>query len=373
MRKIVLALTLLSLLILGSTPALAATPVVRAVLFHANGCGHCEVVIKTTLPPIQARYGDKLQIAMIEVSAEADYRYFRQIEDQYQVPAELRGVPALFIGDQLLVGDKQIPAELPALIEKHLTAGGVDTPALPGLAERLALQGGAEVCAPSTPCADATGQPKQFLASVKFAAAGAVSAAPAAIPAAEGAAQGFELAWAVMALLMIALLYALVSAALAGSGRLAVSGPAWGWKLIPILAVIGLGVALYLTYVETQNVKAVCGPVGDCNSVQASPYARLFGILPVGLLGAAGYVAILAAWTAWRFGSGELARLAPIALLGMCLFGVLFSIYLTYLELFIILAVCIWCVTSAAIQALLLGLSVGPAMEAMAGEEEGEA
>ena len=44
----------------------------------------------------------------------------------------------------------------------------------------------------------------------------------------------------------------------------------------------------YLTYVETQLVQAVCGPVGDCNAVQSSSYARLFGVLPVGVLGASG-------------------------------------------------------------------------------------
>ena len=373
MRKtlFVLMLLVLTSLLIAPAPARAAEPVVRAVLFYADGCSHCEVIIKTVLPPIQAKYGDRLQIAMIEVSAEADYQYFRGIEDQYQVPAALRGVPALFIGDRLLVGEKQIQAELPALIEKQLAAGGVDYPALPGLAGRLGQQvGGSGVCAPATPCTDASAATPQASQAIRFATAGVASADAGAMPAQEATAKGFELAWVVMALLVLALLYALASAALAGSGRMTPAGPNWGWKLIPILAVIGLGVALYLTYVETQNVKAVCGPVGDCNSVQASPYAKLFGVLPVGLLGAAGYVAILAAWATWRFSAGALSRLAPVALLGMSLFGVLFSIYLTYLELYIILAVCIWCLTSAVIQALLLGLAVGPAVGILGGEEE---
>ncbi len=372
MRKAIFLLTTLALLALLAAPTLAASPVVHGVMFYADGCGHCESVIKNTLPPLQAKYGDQLQIAMVEVSAEADYQYFRQIEDQYKVPTELRGVPALFIGDQLLVGDRQIPTELPKLIEKHLTAGGVDYPALPGLAERLGVKAsGTGVCAPATPCTDTPAQTPQTLKSVKFSAV-PVAAAASGEPAVETApaAAGFELAWGVMALLALTLLYALVSAALAGSGRLAPAAPAWGWKVIPVLAVIGLGVALYLTYVETQNVAAVCGPAGDCNTVQASPYARLFGILPVGLLGALGYVAILAAWAVWRFTDGELSRLAPVALLGMSLFGVLFSIYLTYLELFVILAVCIWCLGSAVVQALLLGLSVGPAVQMIAGEDE---
>jgi len=53
---------------------------------------------------------------------------------------------------------------------------------------------------------------------------------------------------------------------------------------------------------------------------------------------------------------------APVLLLAMALFGVLFSLYLTYIELFVILAVCIWCLTSAVLMALILILAVGPAL-----------
>jgi uncharacterized membrane protein len=214
---------------------------------------------------------------------------------------------------------------------------------------------------------------------LQFNVAAAVVLAPTTLLKKEAVSKGFELAWVVMGLLVLSLLYALVSTALAGSGRMVPAGPEWGWKVMPVLAIIGLGVALYLTYVEMSSVSAVCGPVGDCNSVQASPYAKLFGFLPVGLLGALGYVAILAAWVVWRFPSvlglradSSLSRLAPVALLGMTLFGVLFSIYLTYLELYIIVAVCIWCLSSAVVQGLLLGLSVGPAMGMIAGTELGD-
>ncbi len=184
-------------------------------------------------------------------------------------------------------------------------------------------------------------------------------------PAAEPASQGFGLAWAVMALLALALLYALATAILVALGRQAPALPGWAGRLIPVLSIVGLGVALYLTYVETTNTQAVCGPVGDCNEVQASPFAKLFGVLPVGLLGALGYVGILGAGAINRFGRGTLARLAPMALFGMALFGVVFSIYLTYLELYIIKAVCIWCLTSATIMALMLVLSTAPAVEAL--------
>jgi uncharacterized membrane protein len=189
-------------------------------------------------------------------------------------------------------------------------------------------------------------------------------------PLAAGA-DGFALAWIVMAILVAALLYALVGAILLALGREVPAAPGGTSVVMPVVALVGLGVALYLTYVETQDVAAVCGPVGDCNAVQASPFATLFGVLPVGLLGALGYVGILAAWAAGRFGSFSLARVAGPAMLGMALFGVIFSIYLTYLELFIIKAVCIWCLTSAVLIALVLVLAVGPAAAALVdGDEE---
>lgn len=182
--------------------------------------------------------------------------------------------------------------------------------------------------------------------------------------------EGFWLGAAVMALLIAALLYAVVQAVRSAFFAAAVgSGPAWAPTAIVALSILGLGVAFYLTFIETQNVEAVCGPVGDCNRVQSSPYAKLFGFLPVGVVGLIGYLAILASWAIWRFGNGQLAQMAPLAIFAMALFGVLFSIYLTYLELAVIGAVCIWCLTSAIFMALILMLATGPAVAALAGED----
>jgi uncharacterized membrane protein len=181
---------------------------------------------------------------------------------------------------------------------------------------------------------------------------------------------GFGIAAAVMAGMGLALAYVLVAAVQSGRGGWWPAPPAWAERLLPPLALAGLGVAGYLAYVEAAGVAAVCGPVGDCNAVQASPYAKLFGVLPMGLLGGAGYVAILLAWGAGRWGRGVLAQLAPLALFGMSLFAVLYSMYLTYLELYIIQAVCAWCLSSAAIVTMIMLIAVRPAMDAI--EEGGE-
>ena len=138
----------------------------------------------------------------------------------------------------------------------------------------------------------------------------------------------------------------------------------WDW-LIPVLCLIGLGVAGYLSYVETAQVTAVCGPVGDCNAVQQSEYARLFGVLPIGTLGLVGYVMILIAWSIGHFREGRAADYASISLLGMTAFGTLFSFYLTFLEPFVIGASCAWCLTSAVLMTALLLLSLAPAKYAL--------
>jgi uncharacterized membrane protein len=112
-----------------------------------------------------------------------------------------------------------------------------------------------------------------------------------------------------------------------------------------VLAVIGLGVAAYLTYVHYEGIKPVCGLGGDCEKVQTSEWADLGGV-PVALLGLIGYAAILVTLFIER--EEALVAGALIALVG---FG--FSAYLTYRELFSIDAICPWCVASAVIMTLL--------------------
>lgn len=191
-------------------------------------------------------------------------------------------------------------------------------------------------------------------------------------PASETQSNGFALAIAIMIGMVAALVFvgALWARAWKSGFASAPSQPAWMEAALLALIAVGLGVAGYLTYVETQAVAPVCGPVGDCESVQTSDYARLFGILPVGLFGMMGYVAILAAWLWGRFRSDRLADYAPLAVHGMAIFGVLFSLYLTFLEPFVIKAVCIWCLSSAVVMTLLMLLTLPPALASFAPETD---
>jgi uncharacterized membrane protein len=114
-----------------------------------------------------------------------------------------------------------------------------------------------------------------------------------------------------------------------------------------VLAVLGLGVAGYLTYIHYAGIDPVCNIAHGCVKVQTSRYAELAGI-PVAVLGLGGYVAMLAALLV----DGEPGRLAA-ALFALVGFG--FSAYLTYRELFTIDAICQWCVASAI---LMTGLAI---------------
>ena len=126
------------------------------------------------------------------------------------------------------------------------------------------------------------------------------------------------------------------------------------------LILVGIGVAGYLTYVHYANIDPVCaGGSGGCHVVQSSDYADLLGI-PVAVIGLGGYLALAASLLI----PGEAGRAAGMAL---ALVGAGFSLYLTYLELFVINAICQWCVSSAVIMVLLAVLTTlrmlrGPAV-----------
>jgi uncharacterized membrane protein len=115
------------------------------------------------------------------------------------------------------------------------------------------------------------------------------------------------------------------------------------------VALAGLGIAGYLTVVHYAGGTPVCAISHGCATVQQSEYAELAGV-PVALLGAAAYVAIL---TCLAF-DGEHARTAAAFL---SLAGAGFSAWLTYVEVVELEAVCTWCVASAVCMTLLAGLS----------------
>jgi uncharacterized membrane protein len=112
------------------------------------------------------------------------------------------------------------------------------------------------------------------------------------------------------------------------------------------LAVVGLLISAYLTWVHYAGVAPVCvGGSSGCETVQSSSYATIVGV-PVAVVGLVGYSGLLFS-TSLR---GEVGVYLGFL---VALVGTLFSAYLTYLEVFVIHAVCEWCVANASVMVLL--------------------
>ncbi len=422
------AALVLTLTLFAAGPASAQTvdqPVVYAVLFYSPECPHCEAFLMNDWPVMHEEFGDQLVVLFVNVLTPGGQQLARAAYQTYNVPAEQAGVPMMIIGQKVLIGGIDIPQQGPPIIRDGLANGGIDLPPIPGMKEAFdAAVAQAQTAAAATAQAQGTQSPAPTevaqaapsgtgidTAGETGHAAGWLAADPvagvlgmvvllglaASLVAVLWAGARVDATWLAgvpgrSATLLVGLFglglsttlvvraggdtLALVLSALAAAALAAASAvmllavvekrradlPGW---LVLLVVLGGLAAAVYLTVVETGQQQAACGVVGDCNAVQQSPYASLFGVLPIGVLGVTGYVAMALAWLVAGLSNGRLADLARAALFGMTVFGVAFSIYLTCLELFVIGAVCVWCLTSALTMALLLWLTAAPGWQAL--------
>ena len=108
------------------------------------------------------------------------------------------------------------------------------------------------------------------------------------------------------------------------------------------LAVVGVLISAYLTWTHFAGLTPVCTGSGEgCQTVQSSRYASLLGI-PVAVLGLVAYGGLVFSVAVW-------AEIGIFLSFLISLVGTLFRVYLTYLEVFIIGALCQWCLASAVI------------------------
>jgi protein-disulfide isomerase/uncharacterized membrane protein/rhodanese-related sulfurtransferase len=127
--------------------------------------------------------------------------------------------------------------------------------------------------------------------------------------------------------------------------------------LLLSFALLGLFDSLYLTWVYTSpSHPMVCLGTG-CDAVRASLYARLLG-LPVPVYGVVAYAALALLVVGEGLVLAQVARLIWFAVTGISAAGFLFSLYLTYLEAFVIHAYCAWCVVSALTITCITALSI---------------
>jgi uncharacterized membrane protein len=121
-------------------------------------------------------------------------------------------------------------------------------------------------------------------------------------------------------------------------------------RSIAFFATLGIGVATYITIVESGGGAPAClAGGGGCHTVAASSYSHIAGI-NIAIFGILGYVGIFLT----AFFVTDLSRLAGF---GFALGGFGFSIYLTYLEIWVIDAICQWCVGSAVLMTILFLLN----------------
>ncbi len=135
-------LLILVLTLAGVTGAAHADggPVVRMVYFTANDCPHCAAVASEVLNPLQAEYGDQMQIKVVEISEPANYEMLIRAEGMFGVSTEERGLPTLVVAGQVLIGEEAFREQLRCLLDACLGVGGTSWPDIPGLQE-ISIEG----------------------------------------------------------------------------------------------------------------------------------------------------------------------------------------------------------------------------------------
>jgi uncharacterized membrane protein len=125
-------------------------------------------------------------------------------------------------------------------------------------------------------------------------------------------------------------------------------------RFIAGLSILGILDSLYLLYIKISNEGQVC--TGGCEAVNSSIYSEIFDI-PIAIFGALGYLFILLVIllnNKYTF----IKEYSVIAIFGFSFIGVLYSAYLTYLEVYVIDAICEYCVISAVVMTFIFILSI---------------
>ena len=132
--------------------------------------------------------------------------------------------------------------------------------------------------------------------------------------------------------------------------------------IVATLALAGIFISLYLTLYKIGVIGELSCSIGSCETVNTSKWSRFLG-LPVAAWGLLFYLDLFAIALIGTFPRFENERVISIVLVAETVVGVLFSAWLTYLELAVIHAICIWCVTSAVIVTVILLVSIADLRE----------
>jgi uncharacterized membrane protein len=130
----------------------------------------------------------------------------------------------------------------------------------------------------------------------------------------------------------------------------------WLYRVSLALAVLGLLVSIYMTIYKVTSNNAMCLGSGDCSTVNASRYSEVNGI-PVAVFGVIGYLAILAVHY-FENRNRFFKQNSTLMIFGMALTGFLFTVWLIYVEIALLKALCPFCVTSQTAMTIIFIIAV---------------
>lgn len=318
MNRIYLNLCYLGILILTSAAWSADQALVRGIIFSAPQCQSCADFEAYLLPPLIERYGKSLEFAQFDITqspGEKIYQAARKIYPIEQWNSEI----TILIGKRAIHGLDAIALTIgdhfSDLINDETAR---NWPKLPELANFL-----------STGIKDFQAQATKIITSAPEDWRSRFLHDPVAN----------SLAVLVLLIMLVVLIHNLIRL------RQGASNPDLANFILPFILSAGMGISAYTAYAAIEDIKPMCGPIGDCVKVQASVYSRFFGI-PLGIFGILAYGTLLISDPIARRLSpnGGGWRWLPWSI---ALFGFLFSLRLTTLEPFFIGATCLWCLGSA--------------------------
>ena len=137
---------------------------VHGLYFYSQDCPHCMEVLNDLLLPMQAEFGTKLDIRLVEIDYADNYELLINAEEHFKVKAEERAIPTLIIDDQILIGQDAIGTGLRGIVENGILSGGIDWPDIPNfdpaaIVSKENAAANAEICSLDNGEACETGAP----------------------------------------------------------------------------------------------------------------------------------------------------------------------------------------------------------------------
>ncbi len=130
----------------------------------------------------------------------------------------------------------------------------------------------------------------------------------------------------------------------------------WFYRATLALVIVGLLVSIYMTIYKVTSNDSMCLGSGDCSTVNASIYSEVNGI-PVAVIGILGYVAILGVLL-FENRNSFFRQNGTLMIFGMALTGFIFTVWLIYVEIALLKAICPFCVTSQVAMTLIFIMAV---------------